>query len=141
MQKINDITLMVHHIMLPFIKKAKIAVDCTCGNGYDSIFILKNLPQNSILYAFDIQKEAIETTKKKLQSTKSSCKNFNLINDSHTKIEDYIKQPIDIAFFDFGISSGADHFYYNKKRNNNKSFGYMHKKIKQKWNYIYFCIF
>ncbi len=79
MKKINDITNMLHHIVTPFLEKAQVAVDCTCGNGYDSEFILSNLCQNSVLYCFDIQQQAIDNSQERLDKLDYSCKNFKLI--------------------------------------------------------------
>jgi len=115
MRKINDITSLLQHIVLPYIEIAKVVVDCTCGNGYDSIFILENLSKDSKLYGFDIQKIAIDNTDYKLNKLNCKCKNYRLINDSHSKIDEYINENIDVAFFNLGYLPGADHSLTTKQ--------------------------
>ncbi|WP_323704529.1 class I SAM-dependent methyltransferase [Mammaliicoccus sp. Dog046] len=61
--------------ILPFARKlitshindSSIVVDATCGNGNDTYFLANQVP-NGHVYAFDIQKAAIESTKLKTAS-------------------------------------------------------------------------
>lgn len=39
----------------------------TCGNGHDTAFLARNMPDDAVLYAFDIQPCAIERTRQRLQ--------------------------------------------------------------------------
>lgn len=88
------------------IKKGDITVDATCGNGFDTLFLAK---LSKKVFAFDIQKNAIENTRKLL--IKNNCTNVDLINDSHDKIDiylnDYIKK-ISLVMFNLGYLPGGD---------------------------------
>lgn len=53
-----------HLIVQSYIPTAKIIVDMTCGNGHDTEFLARQMDPESVLYAFDIQTRAVETTKK-----------------------------------------------------------------------------
>lgn len=53
-----------HQIWAKLLKRGDIAIDATCGNGLDSLFIAK---QGAVLYALDIQEEAIAKTKELLK--------------------------------------------------------------------------
>lgn len=57
-----------HLIWKKHLKKGLIAVDATCGNGHDSLFIAKEILEegHGALYCIDIQKTAIENTKELL---------------------------------------------------------------------------
>ncbi len=107
MRKINDITSTLHQNILPYIKEATICVDCTCGNGYDSKFLLENMPITSKLYAFDIQQIAIKNSKKLIEEL--SNKNTEFILDSHENIDKYITENIDVALFNLGYLPCGDH--------------------------------
>ena len=43
-------------------------IDATCGNGNDTLFLSDAVGENGLVFAIDIQKQAIENTKKLLES-------------------------------------------------------------------------
>ena len=47
------------------IKEDDIVADFTMGNGYDTEYLCKKVPLGKV-YAFDIQEQAIENTRKRL---------------------------------------------------------------------------
>lgn len=63
MQKLSNSIQLAHCLLKDRLNKAKIIVDATAGNGNDTLFLAQNALNNAQIYAFDIQKEAIENTK------------------------------------------------------------------------------
>lgn len=53
-------------IMKKYIKSGYIALDCTVGNGNDTILLAHLVGKEGKVYGFDIQSIAIEITKEKL---------------------------------------------------------------------------
>ena len=88
-----------------YINKGSSAVDMTCGNGNDTLFLSELLGDKGYIYAFDIQAEAIKNTKALL----SDCKNLRLICDGHQNLDKYIKEEIDAFVFNLGYLPGGDH--------------------------------
>ena len=91
--------------MLKKIKKIidenSIVVDATVGNGYDTLFLRKQLSINEFLYGFDIQEKAIEITKERLIENK--CYNgVKLIQDSHENFRKYIDGSVDLILYNLG---------------------------------------
>ena len=89
-----------------FIKKGDITVDATCGNGYDTLMLSK---LSKKVFAFDIQKEAIEKTSDLLK--KNNINNVVLINDTHEKIDTYLKDykgKISLVMYNLGYLPGGD---------------------------------
>lgn len=82
-------------------KAKKLAVDATCGNGFDSLF-LSNLGFAKI-YCFDIQAAALATTKARLPSTAD----LELIHDSHANLDQYLSESVDCVMFNLGYLPGA----------------------------------
>lgn len=80
-------------------------VDCTMGNGHDTLFLC-SLSDNNFVYSFDIQASALLSTENLLIS--NNCKNYKLILDSHANIKQYIDKPIDIALFNLGYLPKGD---------------------------------
>ncbi len=72
-------------------------LDCTCGNGHDTLFLAENFPSSSI-EAIDIQQEAIDKTKK-------LCEDFSNIDyykTSHDKFLENSKKSYDFIIFNTG---------------------------------------
>lgn len=82
-------------------------VDCTAGNGYDSLFLCKLAGENGKVLSFDVQKKAIERTKILLENNLNFI-NYELINDSHENIDNYLKNNIDCAIFNLGYLPYSD---------------------------------
>lgn len=56
-----------HMMMEPYARQAHVLVDMTCGNGHDTAFLARLMPDDAVLYAFDIQPCAIDHTQQRLQ--------------------------------------------------------------------------
>src|SRR6056297_2334084 len=90
-----------HFLIENYVKEEDIVVDCTSGNGFDSLYLCKALQGKGHLFSFDIQDEAIQRTRKLLEE-KCSFTNYKLIQDSHSKINEYIRDNIDFAIYNLG---------------------------------------
>ena len=44
------------------VSEGDIAVDATAGNGHDTLFLANLVGDNGYVYAFDVQKEAVDAT-------------------------------------------------------------------------------
>lgn len=84
-------------------KDAKIAADMTLGKGNDSKYILENTGVER-LYSFDIQKEAEVKSKKLIGEDPRFV--FHLA--SHDKVEEYIKEGLDLVVYNLGYLPGGD---------------------------------
>lgn len=85
------------------LKTPKTIVDATCGNGNDTFYLASKYPDGKV-YAFDIQKLAIENT----QNRCKALSNIEYINDSHTNITKYVKDEIDLVIFNLGYLPNQD---------------------------------
>ena len=85
------------------IEPGDIAIDATCGNGHDALF-LSTLPL-SHLFGMDIQQTAIENTSRKLMN----CKNFTLFCMSHCKIDQLPLSALPrLIVYNLGYLPGGD---------------------------------
>lgn len=96
-----------HWIFKNFIENNTIFVDATCGNGNDTLFLKELIDSKGKIFAFDIQKNAIEITKNKF---KNQDYNFDIefINDGHENIDYYIDQKVDGIIYNLGFLPGSD---------------------------------
>lgn len=87
------------------IKEDSVLADFTMGNGYDTEYLCRKVPCGRV-YAFDIQAQAVENTRARLE--KAGLSNAILIHDSHAKVLEYIKEEIDGGMFNLGYLPGGD---------------------------------
>ena len=83
----------VSHYLLDHLTKDDVVVDATVGNGNDTLFLCEIA---KMVYGFDIQQQAIDSTKAYLKSFKK--KNVKLILDSHEHLLNYVKDFKGVVF-------------------------------------------
>jgi len=97
------------HFMELQIRPGDICIDATMGNGYDTEFLCTLAGEDGQVLAFDIQKTAIERTRKRLQEA-NVPDNYRLILASHSHMERYADQDsVSCIVFNFGYLPGGNH--------------------------------
>ena len=76
-------------------------VDATAGNGNDTQFLAETVGPNGRVFAFDIQQEALDATKERLEQN-DCLTQVQLICDSHANVKKYVEAPISGAMFNLG---------------------------------------
>lgn len=79
----NVLLEQAHAILSSLIQKDDVIIDATMGNGHDTLFLSSIAKE---VYAFDIQKQAIEHTEEKVKD----MRHVHLILDSHENILNYV---------------------------------------------------
>lgn len=97
-----------HDLLNQTIEQGDTVVDATCGNGNDTLLLSELVGNNGHVYAFDIQRQAIESTNKLLKDNERN--NVTLIHDSHALIERYIDASTTLAagVFNLGYLPRSD---------------------------------
>lgn len=95
-----------HHLLTESVQKGETVIDATCGNGFDTLFLSDLVGKAGKVLAFDIQKQAIQNTKKLLD--KNSSTNVSLFHDSHASMDHYLQGKIGGAIFNLGYLPGSD---------------------------------
>ncbi len=85
-------------------KDKTLAIDATCGNGYDTEFLYA-LGFRKI-YAFDVQKTAISAARMKLHADAMSVVEFVLAG--HESMREFVREPVDCIMFNFGYLPTGD---------------------------------
>ena len=83
-------------------------IDATAGNGNDTLFLANLVGDGGKVYAFDIQKSAVENTKKRLSDAGVSDR-CEVILDGHQNMKKYVTGPVKAVMFNFGYLPGGDH--------------------------------
>ena len=92
----------------------RLCIDATCGNGGDTAFLCRlTAPEGKVL-GFDIQPEAIASTRKHLEQTGIPAGQYELHCDSHAHLLQYVQPGMaDAVMFNFGWLPGADHAVFS----------------------------
>lgn len=106
--KLSGSLAMSHQLLLPVIHKARVIVDATAGNGKDTLFLASHAPLRSKMWVFDVQLKALNNTRSLLDSHGIKTP-ITYILDSHSHVDWYISQPIDVVTFNLGYLPGGDH--------------------------------
>lgn len=85
-----------------YIKEDSVAVDATCGRGNDTLWLAKRCRK---VYAFDIQEEAVESTRVLLETAGETAE---VICASHKKIKEYVSENPDVIVYNLGYLPGGD---------------------------------
>ncbi|NEU30008.1 methyltransferase domain-containing protein [bacterium LRH843] len=92
------------------LKPGDLAVDCTVGNGHDTIFLATLVQEEGHVYGFDIQEEAISKTKERLLH--ENITNVTLFHSGHENASSCIPSEnhnkVKAAIFNLGYLPGGD---------------------------------
>lgn len=93
---------MAHQFLAEIITSDDVVVDATMGNGHDTLFLAQKAKK---VFAFDIQKQALQQTQQRLK--KNGYSNVELILAGHETVADYVTE-VKAAIFNLGYLPNAD---------------------------------
>ena len=96
-----DLTGLHKHFVLEHLKEGDVAVDFTMGNGNDTLFLSKTVGERGRVYAFDIQEEALASTREHLVR-EGAPENYTLICASHHRVKEFVGEKIKAGMFNLG---------------------------------------
>ncbi|OPH56595.1 16S rRNA (cytosine(1402)-N(4))-methyltransferase [Paenibacillus ferrarius] len=102
-----------HQLISQRVQAGETVVDATLGNGVDALFLAKLVGSRGSVYGFDIQQQALDQTKMRLEKELpdvSSCVHMSLF--SHALMETVVPQDrhgkVAAVTFNLGYLPGAD---------------------------------
>ena len=90
------------------INEGDIVIDATMGNGYDTKYLAEKVGESGLVYSFDVQEEAIKSTKKRLEKA-GLIDRVNLILDGHQNMDMYVNKEVSCVMFNLGYLPRAKH--------------------------------
>lgn len=98
----------VSHLNLRmFLQPGDRAVDATCGNGGDTLLLAELVGPQGRVWGFDIQQQAITTTRQKLDDAGLGSQ-VELLQCGHEEIAYRIVGPLQAVTFNLGYLPGSD---------------------------------
>lgn len=84
------------------------AIDATMGNGYDTLRLCRLVGKTGRVWAFDVQKEALESTQRRLEEA-GEAEQARLILSGHENAAEYVCGPVQAVVFNLGWLPGVEH--------------------------------
>ncbi|WP_102690990.1 class I SAM-dependent methyltransferase [Rummeliibacillus pycnus] len=106
--KLKRVLQYAQFLLQDTVEAGDIVVDATAGNGYDTTFLAQLVGENGHVFAFDVQKQAVESTQNRLQ-VEGLSKRVSVILDGHENVDQYVKETISAAIFNLGYLPGSEH--------------------------------
>ena len=84
--------------------------DATMGNGRDTLFLAELVGEGGRVYAFDIQQDAVDSTRKLLESHGMSDR-VSLFCRSHSEMAEAVPGGLSAVVFNLGWLPGGNHAF------------------------------
>ena len=110
-------TVEAQEIAKRYLTVGSIAIDATCGNGFDTLFLARQVGSTGVVYGVDIQERAIETSQKKLHEA-DLLHQCRLVVGSHSHLRSIVDPVhtgrISVVMFNLGYLPLGDKFIVTK---------------------------
>ena len=94
------------------IRRGDLAVDATVGNGHDTLFLARSVGPGGRVIGFDIQQEALDETRRRIQADASDT-SLRLIHAGHETMATHLGEnaygTVSAVMFNLGYLPGGDH--------------------------------
>ena len=84
-----------------------VAIDATMGNGHDTLWLCEMVGEKGRVYAFDVQKQALENTQRRLDEARLS-ERASLFLAGHERMAEYVHCNVDAVVFNLGWLPGGE---------------------------------
>lgn len=96
-----------HLFLHSFVRDGNTAVDATCGNGHDTLLLARLVGVRGHVWGFDIQRQAIEETGRRLAEAGMSSR-VTLLPSGHERLTEHVAVPVQVVLFNLGYLPGGD---------------------------------
>lgn len=105
-----------HGVIADHVKAGDICIDATAGRGRDTVFLCGLVGESGRVTAFDVQREAVEDTKKLVKENGFSDI-ARVVLDGHEHMDAYEEpETVSCVVFNFGWLPGGDHNMFTRPR-------------------------
>lgn len=101
-----------HALAARAVEPGGLAIDATVGNGHDTLFLARQVGDTGRVLGFDVQEEAIEQTRRRLESEGVEA-SVHLIHEGHETMKNHLETShqgdVQAVMFNLGYLPGGDH--------------------------------
>lgn len=91
--KLQRVLQYAQQLLKDSIEEGDTAVDATAGNGHDTLFLAQLVGDEGQVYAFDVQKEAVDATLLRLLDHGLEHRAV-VLNKGHEEVMQYVHKPV-----------------------------------------------
>lgn len=101
-----------HTLLKPRLSAGQTVVDATAGNGHDTLFLAQAVADGGHVYAYDVQQQAIESTRSRLETAQIPAQCYTLLDCGHQNISEtlptHLRGNLAAVMFNLGYLPGGD---------------------------------
>jgi predicted methyltransferase len=105
------LTELAHDVIAGHVHAGDTGIDATMGNGHDTLFLAQLVGKTGHVYAFDVQQQAIDQTRGRLEMS-GAAEQVTLINGDHAKMAGLLPPGVAgsaaAVVFNLGYLPGGD---------------------------------
>ena len=101
-----------HRYLRGMVRRSGVYVDATAGRGRDTELLCRLAGAAGVVYAFDIQREAVTATRARLEQA-GLLPRARLIHGGHERMADHVPSAHGVVF-NFGFLPGGDHSVFTR---------------------------
>lgn len=104
----TDLTVRAHKWLEPVLAPGGTALDATCGNGHDTLFLARGVAPGGTVHAFDLQAAAIERSRRRLDAAATGT-SIQWYQQDHAQLAGALGEiRLDAAMFNLGWLPRSD---------------------------------
>lgn len=105
---------LAHKFIAENVREGDFCIDATAGNGHDTEFLCRLVGETGRVLAMDIQKQAVENTKKRMEEC-GFADRCEVVLASHADMGKYAKkESASAVMFNLGWLPGGDHKIFSR---------------------------
>jgi len=106
--KLQRVLQYAQQLLKDSVEEGDTVVDATAGNGHDTLFLAQLVGDEGQVYAFDVQKKAVDATLHRLLDQSLEHRAL-VLNKGHEEVANFIHKPVAAAIFNLGYLPGSNH--------------------------------
>ena len=106
--ELKSARFLAHDVLKRTVRPGDRVVDATMGNGHDTLMLCEAVGPAGVVYAFDIQPEAVASTRARLQEH-GLAERALLFCAGHQDMDRYVPEQVRAVVFNLGWLPGGDH--------------------------------
>lgn len=101
-----------HLLLEDRVRPGDLVIDATAGNGNDTLFLARCVEDQGHVFAFDVQAEGLEATRRRLTVVGINESRFTLVNTGHEHMSAHLPEEmhghVRAVMFNLGYLPGSD---------------------------------
>ncbi|NIP93869.1 MAG: class I SAM-dependent methyltransferase, partial [Akkermansiaceae bacterium] len=93
------VTERAHEMVRVVVQPGETVIDATIGNGHDTLFLARCVGSGGLVIGFDVQKDALEATRRRLVEAGIEEERARLLLEGHQRLEAEVEGPVAAVMF------------------------------------------